>query len=174
MLVVFGGLAGSGKRYVAREFARQCGFHLISIDEKKMRLILRSNREYGANEVPIGSVSEQMSIYKKVTEEFPQLSASHSRVALCAAFHRATSREYILEEALKYFLDVRFIWIDSNDESMRLRMMAAGRTAYIKQTLDQKRWQEGELEPKAGALIVTYTDSVSDTVSAIKRSLLID
>jgi gluconate kinase len=173
MLLVLGGIAGSGRRRVTRTFAARHDFHLYSIRNKMVRRLekgaggLMRERLYEPK-----SDDERIRLYERIAKDFYMLSTMYEHVIMTDTFHRARPREYFLNEARQHFSDVVFAWISSDDEHMRervLRRMPHGEH-FIKATLKDKETHELEFEAlPAGTPIVRYEESADEVVAELAK-----
>jgi predicted kinase len=137
MLIVLGGLLGSGRRILADELALRYGLYHHDIDRKKLRWPPRVRGDRVRILQP-RSDEERLGVYKSALTEFSMLSKMYPDVIVDEGFHRELPREYFLSHAKDYYDPVIFIWIDSDDRSVRERL--------------GRRHKEGRLESVEGAL----------------------
>lgn len=121
MLVVLGGLLGSGAKTLANELATKYRLHRYDIDGRKLRLFSMDNKGNFKVRQP-NTDEETLKVYKNVFKDFPLLSKMYPDVVVDDTFHREAPREYFLSEARKYYNPVVFVWIDSDDASVRVRL----------------------------------------------------
>src|SRR5262245_12342986 len=123
MLIMLGGLKGSGKGELARAIAQTHGIHWYDITQHMMRLYPREqDATVQTHLVRIHNDDERIVLYKKVATDFPMLSKMYKDVIVSATFHRKQSTAYFLEEARKYFSPVIFIWVDADEEGINKRL----------------------------------------------------
>jgi len=116
MLIVLGGLLGSGRQLLAREIAQA---HSVKLYEIKQHLHHRGYRtpegQYSQYAVRPQNDDQRMRVYEKALKDFPMLSKQYENVIIERAFNRAL-REYFLAQARQFFDPVVFVWVESDDE----------------------------------------------------------
>lgn len=175
MLVVLGGLLGSGTRTLANELAMKYGLYRYEIDSKKLRkpvlgphgnfTILQPNTD-----------EERLRIYKNIFKDFPLLSKMYPDVIVDDVFHRKSPREYFLSEARKYYESVVFVWIDSDDESVKIRltrMEKAGKVPSFAEAMHRREWAQSTLQlPVPPPLRFSYWVSGDERIAAEQTAAL--
>jgi len=122
MLVVFGGFIGTGKRHFAQRVATHLGGHYFDVHLRKPRFPAFTRE--GDVQVRQPRTDEMwVDLYKDVLEEFRTLSIQHSHIIIEDDFHRKIPREFFLDGARGIFDQVVFIWFQSSDMSIEMRLM---------------------------------------------------
>ena len=124
MLIVLGGLKGSGRRSLAQELARQRGFHWY--DTKRHRMRGHFFKKDGTIEEYLTQVSGDVGhlfLLGKVVGDLPLLSKMYPDAVLDYPFNRRASREYFLDEAQHHFAQVLFVWVHSAEERAHERLL---------------------------------------------------
>ncbi len=149
MLVVLGGLLGSGAKTLANELAKQRGFYRYDIDRKKLRrpkFDQRGNFKILQPETD----AQKLRIYESVFEEFSLLSKMYPDVVTDDAFHREAPREFFLSEARKYYDPVVFVWIESDEDSVKIRlerMEKEGKVPSVAVAIRRRKMGQMKMQP---------------------------
>ena len=121
MLVVLGGLLGNGARTLADQLAARFGLYHYDIARKKIRHPTFDRRGDFRILQP-RTDKDRVKVYENVCKDFPLLSKMYPDVVVDDTFHRDIPREYFLSEARKYYTPVVFVWIESDEASVRVRL----------------------------------------------------
>ena len=164
MLIILGGFLGSGRKILSRKIAERHGLYFYTIADKKLHSF--SVAKDGAIHERIQRAKTddmRMRIYGRAIAEFPRLRKMYPDVILEDVFHRARPREYFIAEAQKYFDNVIFVWIESDEASVadRLALMKKkGLIDSIETSLHRRRRSmENFEELKPGTLSFYHTKS---------------
>ncbi len=112
MIVLVGGLPGSGKTYFAKKLAGEIDAILFSSD--KVRKSLRASGRY--------NIEDKLHVYKEfVTLAESELINSKNRVVIDATFSHQSMRFLFTELATRLSVPLYFIWICANEEVIRKR-----------------------------------------------------
>ncbi len=132
MLIVLGGFLGSGRSLLARMLATETGFHYHSFHEKKMRHLVRDERNMEKVRTIQPNTDElRMRICEEMLNDFPMLSKMHDNVIVEDVLHRKIPREFFLKEAKRYFDPVVFVWIETPDDTTEARLKAMEKKGII-------------------------------------------
>lgn len=139
MLICLGGFLGSGRKILARGLAQKRGFHYYDLDQKKIHEFV-PDASGSMMSVVRGGQSDEMRMltYKHALAEFPSLAKMHPDMVMDDAFHRDAPRDYFFSEAKKYFKDVVFVWIESDDAGAEGRIRAMIERKMIKGPLERE------------------------------------
>jgi len=141
MLVIVGGFRGSGKRLIAREFARTTGFHGLSVDEYKLRRYTPGLvRQVSAPRMPMSTDEEYLQFFRRVTEKFPVLAKMYPDTVMAAPLHRALPREFLFEAAARSFDDVRVVILESSEQEAFERLR--GKVSEDSMRRFKARWRQ--------------------------------
>jgi gluconate kinase len=123
MLLMLGGYIGSGRKTLAQELSDKHGFHLFDADRLKLkRSGFNAKGEFEQRNIRNREDHERLFLLRKIAAEFGMLSKLHENVVVSGIFHRAEPREFLLDEARKYFEPVIFVWIDTDETSAQARL----------------------------------------------------
>ena len=140
MIILLGGFLGSGRRVLARKIAKRLGFYYYNIERKKLRAFkFNTNREVRHRTIQPRSDVERRRMYAQVVEEFPLLSKMYPDIVIDDAFHRAGPREYFFSEAKRYFRDMVFVWVDSDEKWVGERFVHMLKKKVIRSIEDARR-----------------------------------
>ena len=150
MLVVLGGLLGSGRRVLARKLAEQQHFHLYDMDAKyPHRHVFDETGRAKEVTVRLHTDEARLSLYKRVLEDMPKLSKMHPNIVLEDPFTRAKPRDAFFNAARKHFDRVVFVWIDSDEPNVTKRlelMRRKGLIQSIQTALERRKMVAAGLE----------------------------
>ena len=144
MIILLGGFLGSGRGRLARALSKRHGFHYYDMNQKKPQygFFDKKGRLKEKAQRP-KSDAARMRMYKSVTADFPRLSKMYPDTIIQASFHRKQSREYLLEEARRYFDKVIFVWIESDGKHTEKNLLRMEKRAKIRSIEQGKRRMKG-------------------------------
>lgn len=162
MLIVLGGLPGSGRQKLTDRLAQKTGFHRYDLDSKKLKV---PPPQPGAPVRTLNprNATERVRLYKTALAEFPRLSKMHDNVVIDDLFHHRASREYFLAEAQKFFAPIIFVWVDADEVSAQKnieRMLARGKITSIEDTLRIRKRTQSRSEPPENALAFRFQSDI--------------
>jgi hypothetical protein len=164
MLVVLGGLLGSGRRPLAEKLADKYGLYHYDIDGKK--LWRPSPDKRGNFKVLQPSTdAERLTIYRTALREFPLLSKMYPNAVVDESFHREIPRKYFLLEARKYYSPVIFVWVDCDPQWAVKHiedMHERGVTASVQNTLRWREKAQALLQEPAGSAPRFFSTVIDD------------
>ena len=157
MLLCIGGISGSGRKTLAREYAARSGYHLYDSNARKSHQYVRSDD--GTYDQLTSHPQDDVTwehLYGVILEDLSLLLKMHSGVVLEDSFHREGPREYFLKEAGERFGGVVFIWIErertqANDAIVRQH---GERSARILRA--RERTEQDLVPPGASIPVFTY------------------
>lgn len=149
MLIVLGGLLGSGAKTLAGQLAMKSGLHHYDIDQKKLREpVLDPHGDFRI--LQPRTDKDRVKVYESVFKEFPLLSKMYTDVVVDDVFHRDVPREYFLSEARKYFDPVVFVWVESDEDSVKIRlerMEKAGKVPSLAAAMRRRKTAQMKMQP---------------------------
>lgn len=180
---MLGGLRGSGKHALAKELSLRHSFFHFNVDQHKFpRYIRNRSGALVEGKEPVRSDEDWTRLFMRVTDDFPLVSKMYEHIVLNAPFHRAGPREYFFAKARQFFSPAIFVWVESDDESIRLRVKAAhpnkdAAERKLKNIVRRRKEHEQELEAfieEPFMFINTYptNESAARLLSAVRGSLL--
>jgi hypothetical protein len=98
----------------------------------------------------VTSDAERLRIFQSAAKEFPMLARMHTDVVIERAFHRKAPRDLFFEAARSAFDDVKFVWVESDEETALERFRAmyeAGGISSIEKNRAQRASEQAEFEP---------------------------
>lgn len=170
MLIVLGGLPGSGRIVLAQMLSEQNGFHWYNLASKKHHRLTRRADGFREHTVRPQTDDQYMHVYQRVLADFPLVSKMHSDVVVSDSFHRATPREFFLKEAENYFCPVVFVWVESPEEYTRPRlerMHKLGMMMTVEKEMQRRAVIKSELEPFSSPPLIFDHEETND--AAAKR-----
>lgn len=112
MIVLVGGLPGSGKSYFASRLAERTGFDYLSSD--KVRKTIEASGKY--------NVADKLIVYKHLAE-LAEIFLKRSRsVIIDATFSHVIMRDVFYRLAGKYSVPCKFILVYADEEVIRQRL----------------------------------------------------
>lgn len=152
MLLILGGFLGCGRRVVAQRIGKKAGYYFYNIDERTPLLFSfdktgRLNRRMKWNMTD----DERIEFYDKVVlPDLALLYKQRGNVVMDDTFHRIRVRGHVLAHAVRIFDDVRFVWIEASDETVRETleaMVAAGTLKSVPLALKRRAVAVRNYEP---------------------------
>lgn len=129
MLVLLGGLRGSGKREMAQELARREGFFHYVLDQHRPRsYFLNEKKEMVTYSIESTSDEDHIRIFKRACADFPLLSKMYRGVVITDQFHRKKPRDFLLSQARRYFSVIHCVWIEHEEQLALQRIYSAHQT----------------------------------------------
>lgn len=150
MLIVLGGVLGSGRKALGRALAAKYGFYHYDLADKKFREYHRN--VHGEVEERVRQPHDdaaRMHLYARAFAELRPLSKMYNTVLLEDSFHRKGPRDWLLAETKKIFSPVVFIWIESQESDARLIIERMVKRKALKNTeagMAGRRHVQKELE----------------------------
>lgn len=142
MIIILGGVQGSGRRRFARALAEELKWHYYDLDAVKRREIVFVRR---------GMVKERLqrttsdparrALYTPIIQAFPRLSKMYPNIVMDDRFHREIVRSYFFKEAEQYFGKMLFVWVESSQEHAEerfARQVAEGQARNLKGLLRRR------------------------------------
>jgi predicted kinase len=177
MLIVLGGLKGSGRRALAKELAAQRGFHWYDTKQHRVRGHFFT-KDGTAAEYLTGVFGDEAHLFllQKVAGDLPLLSKTYNDVVLDYPLNRRSSRDFFLKEAQRSFSPVVFVWIQTSDADARLRLhhgSGADADRRLKYELSRRERAIEEYEPVETA-VPEFINEGEPAMSAVKLSEFID
>lgn len=172
MLIVLGGFLGSGRFVLADLLAEQSGFHHYPLLEKKKNLHFGKNHQLHERIMEPSTDPARMQLYREVSKDFPLISKMYKNVVIDDAFHREKPRSFFLEEARAYFNPVVFVWVESPDETVELRLQTGKHTGLVPDTaiaLRKRKQMIKEFEPFPGSLVFFHRTSNKSAAETLLR-----
>ena len=122
MLICIGGFAGSGRNRIAKELAKVLGFHNFNLTRLKKQPLIR--HEHRITHEKLFSYSDELllRIFRSAVSNFQQLSKMYPDMIVADYFTREIPREFLFNEAEKYFGPPLIIWMDSTEEESIVRL----------------------------------------------------
>lgn len=118
MLLMLGGLIGSGRKMLAQQIALAHNFHPYDARRYSIKQFYvdprgrRVERAQSSN-----SDEERMALFTRIAGDVPMLSKLHEKVIMERSFHRKAPREFLIEKARSYFDPVVFVWVRTDEET---------------------------------------------------------
>ncbi|MDB5238659.1 MAG: hypothetical protein JWM46_929 [Candidatus Kaiserbacteria bacterium] len=165
MLIVLGGLLGSGRIYLANKLALTYGVYPYDLNSKKVPLPMFDTDGNVRTRVPKNK-QERLRVYDKVLEDLPFASKMHPNILIHDTFHRQMPREYFLEKAKEICSPVVFIWIEAGEEYVITNMNYLHKRGVIKDVDAALRYRElrkKKLQPCPPSVPRFHTTTMSAT-----------
>lgn len=174
MILVLGGLLGSGRRALARELSRYYGLYWYEIRQHQLRLpAVNRDKLFTSQLVIPREDAERQRVLTRATDELPLLSKMHPNVVTELAFHREQPRSFFLSEAAKHFSPVVFVWVESDEESAleRIRIMGEqGEVENLNRVLALRELEKEETQlPDEGTLRFRFSGDVKVDARRLMR-----
>lgn len=170
MIIFFGGLIGAGKSSVAKGFAEHLAVHYYDVDEHK-RVIYQQDPAYQHNMehgIPF-SKETRLKVFRKVVNDFSELSKTHQHLVVDETLHNKELREYLFEGAKKYFGGYIIVWVQASEEVILNRLTNKAREGHIlKDAVKMHNAFLKEFEPFDETIISCNNDgALEDTIDEI-------
>jgi hypothetical protein len=130
MIVALGGIAGSGRRFLASELARRYMVYNYDMRDKKMH-VFSTRRRAKMTVLQPRSDQERIWLYDRALSELPLLCKLHKDILVQEGFNFLVPRRHFLNEARKYAETV-FIWVESDDVFAKELLEAAEKRGEIR------------------------------------------
>jgi len=172
MIIFVGGVIGAGKSSVARGLAEHLGVYYYDVDIHK-KPIYRQDPAFQHNMdngVPFCEET-RMKVFHKVAEDFSELSQTHKHMVVDETLHKRRPREFLFEQAQKYFGGYLVIWVKASEDVILQRLTSQKREGHIlKNPLEMHKAFLDEFESFEESFIICVNDGeLSHTVDEINR-----
>jgi hypothetical protein len=160
MLVVLGGISGTGRKALAREVAERLGAHYYDIDAHRMTLYERHEGAIRERKQPVRTEELRLGMLKRVLDDFKLVSKMYPDTVVENNFHHAKPRGYFLAGAAEYFEPVVFVWVDVPDQeaSGRFERMYERDATKVERAMRRRQRMKDRLEPFPPRTIVFVND----------------
>lgn len=112
MVIIFFGLPGSGKSYLAQRVARTLGADYLSSDVLRKRLITK----------PTYSYEEKLIVYKKMYDTMYEHKKSSNSLVLDGTFFKRSIRDSFKKLAEDLNMEIKWIEVVSDEEVLKERL----------------------------------------------------
>ena len=132
MVILFGGLVGTGKTELARAVAQHLNLFYYEIDRAKAEVInanvpLQFNMKYNR---PYSEEAKLM-IYSRALQHLRELSREHPHIVADEDFHKKHSRTLFFERIKESMGGLLFVWLTADENLVRERLAARQRQGHL-------------------------------------------
>ena len=132
MVILFGGLVGTGKTELARAVAQNLNVFYYEIDKAKAEVInanaaLQFNMKYNK---PYSEEAKLM-IYSRALQHLSELSKTHKDIIADEDFHKKHSRSIFFERIRESMGGLLFVWLTADENAVRERLAARQRQGHL-------------------------------------------
>lgn len=132
MIILFGGLVGTGKTELARAVARDLDIFYYEIDKAKAKVInanapLQFNMKYNK---PYSEEAKLM-IYSRALHHLVELSRTHKHIIADEDLHKKHSRSILFDRIRESMGQLLVVWLTADENAVRERLAARQRQGHL-------------------------------------------
>ncbi len=173
MLILLGGLQGSGKRQLARAFSDATGFFWHDTARNGSVVPSRFERSSTVIHTDPVIITDALRVQRleKIVRDFPLLSKMYDGVIVEHLLHRRLPREHLITAARRHFSNVVTIWLDSDEGAIQERIaesVGSNSGPLFERALRQREHTVQEFEPFDEPIdVIRYQPEIEDPISCV-------